>query len=115
MFLDVARAQDFSTVRELVRANRALVNVQASALPPHPHSPPPVSCHPHSPAPISRLTPSQPSGRWTALHQAALAGDRKTVRLLCARGADAASDCFWLLQIASDCFRLLRIASDCFR
>jgi len=55
-FLDVARAQNFSRVRELVRANRALVNVQ-------------------------------PSGRWTALHQAALVGNRQTVRFLMARGA----------------------------
>ena len=29
-----------------------------------------------------------PSGRWTALHQAALVGDCDTVRFLCERGAD---------------------------
>ena len=29
-----------------------------------------------------------PSGRWTALHQAALAGDAHTVQFLCERDAD---------------------------
>ena len=56
-FLRDCRAQNFTRVRELARANRALVNVR-------------------------------PSGRWTALHQTALAGDLDTARFLLARGAD---------------------------